>query len=597
MHEVYLTECIEQLRGLNKQLDRIYVNKGPENFRTLQEKKSYYTRLLQEFEEKLQKSRAQAAECQQIIERNKQKIVSNKDGIQELGAKIKTSEAELNVTNTSISDFVQKKSEVVSKMKGLIYKINQDKSNEEEIRKTTTKLQKTLQFALKDNLLYTIETIMETVRLRGIKGVHGLLVDLINIPIKLHICCDIALKNKLFGFVVDSHETADTLLSINREIKGSTINIYPMTWISDLKSYTTEYPGGGDVIVIKDHIKPKTDLEIDIEPLIQYIFGKVLLVRNYQTATMMAQRYKLNCVTSEGELVYAGSYLTKLGFYDVREECLPTYLEYKKARDNLDGLQASIAKAEQDKENLNNQDFQSTQKLQSCYIKRNELTQRLITMKAELKGLMNNSLVLEKINDENLGYISLYEDETAGINNKIELYKREKDNPALEVEGGLKDDEKITVDQLTSQGNTLREKARKSYLELGELQQTYNKTHELIERNKFIQQSSSGSSDRAYETTILDKEKSLFDNQLFNIKKALEDVRKEKLEIHKKVIENEKGMKETEDKQKSATESKTGLEEEIMKINLSKGTYVEAKEAYSRKIVTNIFELFTKLYV
>jgi len=343
--------------------------------------------------------------------------------------------------------------------------VNQEKSDLEELKKNAGKLQRTLQHSLKDNLLYTIETIMDKVRERGIKGVYGQLIDLIKIKPELNVCCDIVLKNKLFGFVVDSYEVADLLIKINQEIKGSAINIYPLSWISELKPKAVEYPTGNDVIIVKNHIQPQEGLAIDIRPLIENIFGKVLLVRNYQTATVIAKKYRLNCVTSEGELVYAGSYLTKLGFYDVREESITMYLQYKGIKDNLDQVKVNIAKAEHDKDNLSNEDLQTTQRLHHLIVQKNSLTQSLMAAKAELRYLVNENLILEKVIKENEGYIKLYEEEIFGCNNKIEIYNHERDNPNLTVEGALTENEKTTLDQITTQVNNLKEEIRKNLRE------------------------------------------------------------------------------------------------------------------------------------
>jgi chromosome segregation ATPase len=44
-------------------------------------------------------------------------------------------------------------------------------------------------------------------------------------------CVDIAAKSKLFSIIVDTLETANEVLKINKEIKGGVINIYPLETI------------------------------------------------------------------------------------------------------------------------------------------------------------------------------------------------------------------------------------------------------------------------------------------------------------------------------------------------------------------------------
>ena len=589
--EAELHQARGQLREYTRQLDGLLLNKGAsQNFKNIQQKKDYYTQQIQKFEEKVKKSKEQIRECQQIIDKNRTTLNTNKDRLQTLATEIKRATADLDQTTASISAANQKKTEIASQMKNIIYTINQDKSDHEELKKNAGKLQRTLQQSLKDNLLYTIETIMDKVKERGIQGVYGQLIDLIKIKPELNVCCDIVLKNKLFGFVVDSYETADLLIKINQEIKGSAINIYPMSWIADLRPQTIEYPTGNDVIVVKNHVQSQEGLPIDIRPLIENIFGKVLLVRNYQTATVIAKKYKLNCVTSEGELVYAGSYLTKLGFYDVREESITMYLQYKGIKDNLDQVKVTIAKSEQEKDNLSNEDLQLTQRLHQLVMQKNTLTQNLMGGKAELKYLVNENLILEKIIKENEGYIKLYEDEILGFHNKIDIYNQERDNPNLNVEVTLRDDEKTLLDQITGQVNALKEQIRKGDAELIDLRQSYKEYHEDYETTKASLQGPQPQVNVETETEIFTKELKTIENQVYNMNEAIRRAKESRQGVLEEMDRATEELKETEAKHKTVLESKLALEEELAKVNTGKAAYLEAKEVYSRKLVRFLYD-------
>ncbi len=591
--EAELHQARGQLREYTRQLDGLLLNKGAsQNFKNVQQKKDYYTQQVQKFEEKVKKSKEQIRECQQSIDKNRNTMNANKDRLQVLATEIKKNTTDLDQTTASISGANQKKTEIASQMKNLIYTINQDKSDHEELKKNAGKLQRTLQQSLKDNLLYTIETIMDKVKERGIQGVYGQLIDLIKIKPELNVCCDIVLKNKLFGFVVDSYETADLLIKINQEIKGSAINIYPMSWIADLRPQNIEYPTGNDVIIVKNHVQAQEGLPIDIRPLIENIFGKTLLVRNYQTATVIAKKYKLNCVTSEGELVYAGSYLTKLGFYDVREESITMYLQYKGIKDNLDQTKVTIGKSEQEKDNLSNEDLQLTQRLHQLVMQKNTLTQNLMGGKAELKYLVNENLILEKIIKDNEGYIKLYEDEILGFHNKIDIYNQERDNPNLNVEGTLRDDEKTLLDQITGQVNTLKEQIRKGDAELIDLRQSYKEYHEDYEKTKASLQGPQPQVNVETETEIFTKELKTIENQVYNMNEAIKRTKQSRQEVLEEMDKATDELKETEAKHKTVLESKLSLEEELAKVNTGKAAYLEAKEVYSRKLVIFLSYIF-----
>jgi chromosome segregation ATPase len=59
----------------------------------------------------------------------------------------------------------------------------------------------------------------------------GLLIDFIEFDPKISSIVDIAAKSKLFSVIVDDLNTAKEVLSINQQIKGGVINIYPLSII------------------------------------------------------------------------------------------------------------------------------------------------------------------------------------------------------------------------------------------------------------------------------------------------------------------------------------------------------------------------------
>jgi len=68
-------------------------------------------------------------------------------------------------------------------------------------------------------------------------GYFGLVADFVECKIdNFRPCVDIAAKSKLMGIVVDSLETANEVLNVNKEIKGGVINIFPLEMYSEEKA-------------------------------------------------------------------------------------------------------------------------------------------------------------------------------------------------------------------------------------------------------------------------------------------------------------------------------------------------------------------------
>ena len=115
-------------------------------------------------------------------------------------------------------------------MKKVVFEVMSKKQQLEVNKSVLQQYQRKLNTILKGNLFNTILNMSNHVKEKNIPGVQGLLIDLVNIPEKLRMCCDIGLKNKLFSFIVDTDETAHQLLEVNKKLKGSSFSIFPMNW-------------------------------------------------------------------------------------------------------------------------------------------------------------------------------------------------------------------------------------------------------------------------------------------------------------------------------------------------------------------------------
>ena len=72
-----------------------------------------------------------------------------------------------------------------------------------------------------------------------------------------------------------------------------------------------------------------TNLPKSFEFLLDKLFGKLLFTKNFDSALDHAAQFNLDCVTSEGEIVYAGGFLTKVGFYEVAKDRIVNYQKWK----------------------------------------------------------------------------------------------------------------------------------------------------------------------------------------------------------------------------------------------------------------------------
>ena len=51
--------------------------------------------------------------------------------------------------------------------------------------------------------------------------------------------------------------------------------------------------------------------------------------KDFDLALKYSAMYKLDCITGDGEIVYSGGFLTKVGFYDFSKERISNYIRWK----------------------------------------------------------------------------------------------------------------------------------------------------------------------------------------------------------------------------------------------------------------------------
>ena len=182
----------------------------------------------------------------------------------------------------------------------------------------------------------SIKRLTQMIKQRKIYGFHGLLISFLEVKEDFWPCLNITAKNTLFSLIVDNIKTGMKILDLNKQLGGSVINIYNMETIGKMTPKRRSYPETQDSVKVLDGIKLKTDL--DLSPLLEHLFSKTIMVKNYSVALKYAEKYKLRCVSTECEVVNSGAYISKVGLYNPTED---RFTQYTKVT-NISQTMASI---------------------------------------------------------------------------------------------------------------------------------------------------------------------------------------------------------------------------------------------------------------
>ncbi|GFH07950.1 structural maintenance of chromosomes protein, partial [Haematococcus lacustris] len=169
----------------------------------------------------------------------------------------------------------------------------------------------------------------------AVPGVHGRLIDLIQVPSQLNLAVEVTAGNSLFHVVVESDDVALRCSELLRRHKAGRVTFMPLNTLNPMHvQYPTDF--GQDVVPLARKIRhdPK------FEKAVLQVFSRTVLCRNLEVAVAAARGGELNCVTLEGDQVSKRGAMTG-GFHDLRSSRLEAQRLVKEAVQQLDAVRAT----------------------------------------------------------------------------------------------------------------------------------------------------------------------------------------------------------------------------------------------------------------
>lgn len=187
-----------------------------------------------------------------------------------------------------------------------IRRLNRNLSHTEQDYHTAhTKLESLRNLAERyDGYGNSIRRVME-VRDR-VKGIHGVVADLIDVPKEYEIAIETALGGSIQNIVTDSEQTAKVLIEHLKKNRFGRATFLPLSAISAGNGFNTpgalKEPGAIGIAADLVHVRP------EYQTLARYLLGRVLVVDHIDNAIAIARKYRhsIRIVTPEGDLLNPG---------------------------------------------------------------------------------------------------------------------------------------------------------------------------------------------------------------------------------------------------------------------------------------------------
>ena len=187
-----------------------------------------------------------------------------------------------------------------------IQRLNKELNNkQQEYHTAYTKLESLRNLAERyDGYGNSIRRVMEC-RDR-IRGIHGVVADLIDVPKEYEIAIETALGGSIQNVVTDSEQTAKLLIEHLKKNKFGRATFLPLTSISGRGGFEQKQAlkEKGAIGIAADLVSAKSEYH----ELVQYLLGRVLVVDHIDNAIAIARKYRqsIRIVTPDGELLNPG---------------------------------------------------------------------------------------------------------------------------------------------------------------------------------------------------------------------------------------------------------------------------------------------------
>ena len=303
----------------------------------------------------------------------------------------------------AIRDQEKEKSAAVSAAVNTKYSLATAKDKLLELQSQTEEARKKVEVSGDFNLSGLLR-LLDELRNGAVEGVHGLLIDLVDISSKILSSVDLLIPSaNLFAVVVRDEEVARQVDRINKALKGPRIRIYPLTWLQQEEGQEERtYPDKREkAIIIEKFVQTKQGYsDIGLQPLISDVFGGNLMVEKLQDAHTLAAKYGCNCVTFDSEIVYANNFMTQLGYRDQKESHLKKYLAFRTKHAELSKLKASVEGEEKIAEEARERELTAQQTISELKLKREKLRLAETQREGETVTLRKAVLQLRKLVQE-----------------------------------------------------------------------------------------------------------------------------------------------------------------------------------------------------
>lgn len=353
--------------SLERKLQHLYQKQGKSKaFKSIEERDAWLT-------SEIDTMRKTETAVKSNTEKLTAEVAASDKNLAELGERITKTEASVDAAQekeaehkAAIGKAKAARDDAMNRRKELWKADNEDAKKLASVKNEVLKKQKTMDQAVPRDIQMGLRNVKDIVAELGLTDkYHGPLIELFECTEVYQTAVEVTAGNQLFFVVVDNVDVASKIIQrLNRDKKGR-ISFLPLQQMRARQQQQSARTGGNDddddddggavsvdgimARIPEQHKKDvvalisKLKYNRQYEPALNHIFGKTMVCRNLDVASVVAKECKLNAITLSGDQVHKKGAFTG-GFHDARRSKMASYaslLKLQKERAVVSAAQES----------------------------------------------------------------------------------------------------------------------------------------------------------------------------------------------------------------------------------------------------------------
>ena len=317
----------------------------------------------------------------------------------------------------------------------------------------------------------------------GIKGIHGVVGDLLNVPSKYETAIETALGGMLQNIVCEKDNDAKKAIELLKAQRAGRLTFLPMESVrgqngslSSAAMSARGFEGMANELVEFDSV---------YEGIFSYLLGRVAIVKDMDTAIQLSKitGSGIRFVTLDGEVINQSGAITGGKFKNQTANLLSRKNEILKLENTIEELNKEFEENESELKEKTDADIKLGQEIRELEGKKSSIQEELTKVLSRVSALETNASNSDEMNIKRDNELRTIDEQIEQNNKYIEKYNKEAENLENEALGMQKEVDSYLVlqSEIEKETDSKRELITGARIEKSKLEGEVKTKDELLE--------------------------------------------------------------------------------------------------------------------